>query len=75
MNFTTDANWCPGRPIKLAPHPGVEMFNAYIHAYTTLSDTDKAVAKLSCSEVYRNYCDAQKYGKHIYDYKQRQGKL
>jgi hypothetical protein len=40
-----------------------------------LSDTDKAVAKLSCSEVYRNYCDAQKYGKHIYDYKQRQGKL
>tara|TARA_R100000951_G_scaffold104392_1_gene97547 strand:- start:134 stop:361 length:228 start_codon:yes stop_codon:yes gene_type:complete len=75
MNFTTDANWLPSTPIRLAPHPGVEMFNEYIHAYKQLSDTDKAVAKLSNSEVYVNYCDAQKYGKQIYNVKQKQGKL
>tara|TARA_R110002126_G_scaffold237902_2_gene381368 strand:- start:422 stop:649 length:228 start_codon:yes stop_codon:yes gene_type:complete len=75
MTFDTDPNWTPDVPHTIEAHPGVEMFNEYIHAYKELSDTDKAVAKLSCSEVYRNYCDAQRYGKQIYNYKLQQGKV
>ena len=69
MNFTTDPNWCPDIPHTIEEHPGVAMFNEYIHAYKVLSDTDKAVAKLSNSTVYSNYRDAQRYGKQIYNYR------
>lgn len=57
----------------LGDHPGQVLFTRYISAYKDLPDVDKAQHKISQSETYKNYCLAQQYGIHIYNY--TQGKI
>ena len=59
---------------EFAPHKGVEMFELFINAYKQLDDVDKAQHKLANSQTYIDYCDAQRYGKHIYNVRTNGGR-
>lgn len=59
---------------KFAPHPGIEMFDNFIQAYKQLNDMDKAQHKLANSQTYIDYCDAQRYGKQIYNQRTNGGR-
>jgi hypothetical protein len=58
---------------ELGQHPGHVLFEQYISAYKDLDDVEKAQHKLSDSQVYRDYIDAQKYGIQIYNVRTSQG--
>jgi len=58
---------------ELGNHPGREMFVKFIKSYTDLPDIEKAQHKLSNSQLYRDYIDAQKYGIQIYNVRTNQG--
>ena len=59
---------------EFAPHPGIEMFESFINAYKQLDDIDKAQHKLANSQTYIDYCDAQRYGKQIYNVRTNGGR-
>lgn len=59
---------------ELGSHPGRELFLKFIKGYTDLDDVDKAQHKLANSQTYIDYCDAQKYGVHIYNQRTNGGR-
>jgi hypothetical protein len=58
---------------ELGDHPGRDLFLKFIKGYTDLDDMSKAQHKLANSQTYIDYCDAQKYGIHIYNYRSNGG--
>ena len=48
-------------------HPGRIMFKKYIKAWSELDDVEQALNKIACTDVYKNYADAMKYGVQIYN--------
>lgn len=58
---------------ELGQHPGRDLFLKFIKGYTELDDVDKAQHKLANSQTYIDYCDAQKYGIQVYNYRSNGG--
>ena len=58
---------------ELGQHPGRDLFLKFIKGYTELDDIDKAQHKLANSQTYIDYCDAQKYGIQVYNYRSNGG--
>ena len=54
-------------------HPGRKMWKEYIQAYAYLDPVEQAQHKLANSQLYIDYCDAQKYGIQVYNYRSNGG--
>ncbi len=59
---------------ELGEHPGIQLFELFIQSYKQLDDVDKAQHKLANSQTYIDYCDAQRYGKQIYNVRTNGGR-
>ena len=60
MKTISDKAW-------LEENPGHKLYREYTENYNSLTKSEQAFAKIACSQVYKDYINAQTFGIQIYN--------